>query len=233
MTLRGRDRRAITPQGRGRFPGFDVLDQAPIWDEVTTGVVLARLAPPADLSFFTAVEEGIATALCDLLLAQDREPKIPVVALLDTRLAAGETDGWHFDDMPEDGEAWRRTLAFLNIDARDRHGQPFARLGRHQQAKVVQAVSDAEVWHGLPGKQVWSLWTRYACTAFYSHPWSWNEIGFSGPAYPRGYKNLGLDGSEPWEVDDQNPADPESFARRVEAAHTNHADLIGQAPDDT
>ena len=28
---------------------------------------------------------------------------------------------------------------------------------------------------------VWSLWTRYACTAFYSHPWAWNEIGFGGP----------------------------------------------------
>ena len=27
--------------------------------------------------------------------------------------------------------------------------------------------------------------------AFYSHPWAWNEIGFGGPAYPRGYARLG------------------------------------------
>ena len=27
--------------------------------------------------------------------------------------------------------------------------------------------------------------------AFYSHPWAWNEIGFGGPAYPRGYMRLG------------------------------------------
>ena len=30
------------------------------------------------------------------------------LALIDERLAAGETDGWHYDDMPEDAEAWRR-----------------------------------------------------------------------------------------------------------------------------
>ncbi len=53
---------------------------------------------------------------------------------------------------------------------------------------------------------VWSLWTRYACTAFYSHPLAWNEIGFSGPAYPRGYKNAGVE-AEPFEVT-RRPARP-------------------------
>ena len=54
----------------------------------------------------------------------------------------------------------------------------------------------------MPAARVWSLWTRYAASAFYAHPWAWNEIGFGGPAYPRGYKNLGLDRREPWEVAD-------------------------------
>ncbi|MDQ3430688.1 MAG: gluconate 2-dehydrogenase subunit 3 family protein, partial [Actinomycetota bacterium] len=52
------------------------------------------------------------------------------------------------------------------------------------------------------------LWLRYACTAFYAHPWSWNEIGFGGPAYPRGYKNLGVNRREPWEVADADGGDP-------------------------
>jgi hypothetical protein len=66
-------------------------------------------------------------------------------------------------------------------------------------------------WHGLNASRVWSLWTRYACTAFYSHPWAWNEIGFSGPAFPRGYKNAGLDSREPFEVRDRKPReDPAS-----------------------
>jgi hypothetical protein len=32
---------------------------------------------------------------------------------------------------------------------------------------------------------------RMTLSAFYSHPWAWNEIGFGGPAYPRGYMRLG------------------------------------------
>lgn len=54
---------------------------------------------------------------------------------------------------------------------------------------------------------MWSLWTRYACTAFYAHPYAWNEIGFPGPAYPHGYKNPGLNRREPFEVRDARPSD--------------------------
>ncbi len=62
-------------------------------------------------------------------------------------------------------------------------------------------------WHGLRASHVWSMWTRYACTAFYAHPAAWNEIGFPGPAYPRGYKNAGVGKREPFEVADASPAD--------------------------
>jgi hypothetical protein len=207
------------------------MDEVQRWDPVTTRVVLARLAPGTTLTFFTAAEAAVAQPLVDLLLAQDREPRIPVLALIDARLAAGETDGWHHDDMPVDGDGWRQTLAHLDTDSETAHRSRFADLPARQQAPLVQAVYDADRWHGLPAKQVWSLWTRYACTAFYSHPWAWNEIGFGGPAYPRGYKNLRVDGRERWEVPDHDPDDPVPFADRVEHAHANHAELVGRAPD--
>ena len=57
-----------------------------------------------------------------------------------------------------------------------------------------------------PAGQVWSRGTRCACTALYAHPAAWEEIGFPGPAYPRGYKNIGVDGREPFEVKDARPA---------------------------
>jgi hypothetical protein len=228
--FRAPDQRGVTPQGRGRFPGFDVLDEVHRWDDVTAGVVLARLAPTVDLSFFTLAENGCATALLDLLLGQDGEPRVPVVAMIDARLAAGETDGWHHDDMPPDGEAWRRSLAALDEDADELGGRPFARLDPGDQAALVQRVqdlgSDGKQWHDLPATAVWSLWTRYGCAAFYSHPWAWNEIGFPGPAYPRGYKNTGLDAREGFEVADSADRDPVPFAGRVERAHERHAGLV-------
>jgi hypothetical protein len=231
MPYRSPNQRAVTPQHRGRFPGYDVLDEVDRWDDVTAGVVLARLAPITELSFFTMAENAAAGPLCDLLLGQDGEPRIPVVALIDGRLAIGETDGWHYDDMPEDGQAWRDTLRYLDEDAMAATEHPFCRASVEAQARIVaqvQLLSDSQDdWHGLSAAHVWSLWTRYTSTAFYSHPWAWNEIGFGGPAYPRGYKNRHVGGRERWEVADHDDVDPVPFASRVERARRSHADLTG------
>ena len=172
--------------------------------------MLSRLQPPRELGFFTPAEEATAVALCDQLLGQDQAgPRIPVVAMIDVRLAGMETDGWRYADMPEDGQAWRDTLRYLDADAQAKFSVALAQCPSDDQRAVIQAVQDlgSGDWHGLNAAHVWSLWTRYSCTAFYSHPQAWNEIGFPGPAYPRGYKHVGLDAREPFEVRDAQPAD--------------------------
>ena len=194
----------------GRFPGFDVLDQAPHWDQVTKDLIEARVrtSPPA-VTFFSATERGCAHALLNDLTGQDRDDaQVPVTQMVEARLAAGETDGWRYDDMPEDRQAWRDTLGYLDADARARCGTSFAETGEKDRHRLIKAVQDrsGQDWHGLPAKHVWSLWTRYACTAFYAHPDAWDEMGFSGPAYPRGYKNIGVDKLEPYEVRDADPS---------------------------
>ena len=191
-----------------RFPGFDVMDQAGRWDQETRDLVTSRLSPEPGLKFFGQSETACAAALLNLLTGQRDDPRIPVLEMVDSRLAAGETDGWRYGDMPEDGQAWRGTLAFLDQDSRASCGLPFAEAPEKDQLAVIQAVQDlaSDDWHGLNAAHVWSLWTRYACTALYAHPLAWNEIGFSGPAYPRGYKNPGLDKLEPFEVRDARPS---------------------------
>src|SRR5918912_1271190 len=57
--------------------------------------------------------------------------------------------------------------------------------------------------------RAWQVVMRDVTAAFYSHPWAWNEIGFGGPAYPRGYAAFGsphLGETEDWE-------EPEAFSR--------------------
>jgi hypothetical protein len=212
----------VTPGNKGRFGDFDVLGEVSRWDLVTAGVVLARLDTDPQLSFFDATEEPTVRALLDLLLAQHDEPKVPVTELIDERLLAGLTDGWHFDDMPEDAEAWHRSVAALDEEACAAFGQNFYRLTLGQQGDLVQAVQDADEWHGFKADHLWSLWTRYACTAFYSHPWAWNEMGFGGPAYPRGYKNMGIDARERWECPENDAEDPVPWAERRESARRAH-----------
>ena len=202
-----------------RFPGFDVLDQKDHWDDATRSVVLSRVHALPPIRFFTPEEEAIATALLDRLMGQDDDldpRRIDLVRMVDGRLAENETDGWHYDTMPQDDQAWRDTLAGIDADAAERYGRGFADCSLAEQRELLAAVHgwQPERWHGMPPKQVWSLWTRYAATAFYAHPAAWNEIGFSGPAYPRGYKNRGVDKLEPYEVHDARPDDDPVAERR-------------------
>lgn len=222
----------ITPGQQGRFDGFDVLSEVRRWDLATTGVVLARISPDRELRFFTKDEEPTARALFDLLLGQHEEPKVPVTEMVDVRLKAGEMDGWRYEDMPEDGEAWHKSLADLDDEAFERFGRRFAELDVDDQGGLVQEVQDAKEWRGFNAKHLWSLWTRYACAAFYSHPWAWNEIGFGGPAYPRGYKNIGIDSREASERPERDAKDPLPWASRVEEAKKAHAARVtGRAPE--
>lgn len=201
------------PAVRPRFDRFPTLDSAAHWrdwDPATAGAVLPRLGPPQTVRYLTAEEQSIAAALCDRLLDLDDDCPIPVVAMIDARLAEQETDGWRYQDMPEDGQAWRLSLAGLKADAAHRFQLPFTQLAPEQRDTLIRAVQDlgSTPWHEMPAVHVWSLWTRYACTAFYSHPYAWDEIGFPGPAYPRGYKNIGVDAREGFEVPDARPVDP-------------------------
>ena len=195
------------PRSPERFPGFDALSQSEAWDLVTAEVVLSRLDPFGDLVFFTVGEQATALGLTDQLLDQQEDRRVPVVAMIDGRLGRSQTDGWHYADLPEDAAAWRASLAHLDSDAQHRGGRSFAECDGGEQAAIISAIKELgdKSWHGLPADRVWSLWTRYACTAFYSHPLAWNEMGFNGPAYPRGYKNLGINSLEPFEVRDTQP----------------------------
>jgi hypothetical protein len=194
-----------------RFPGFDVVAQRDHWDPVTAGVVLSRLAPPAALRFFSPHEGATGAALVRQLLDLEDENPVPVIAMIDARLAEQQTDGWRYAGLPADGEAWRQSLTHLDHDAFVRCGRSFADADPADQSKVVDDVQthdDTLDLHGMPASRVWSLWTRYACTAYYSHPFAFAEMGFPGPAYPRGYKNIGIDRREPFEVADAHPIDP-------------------------
>ncbi|MFD1722463.1 gluconate 2-dehydrogenase subunit 3 family protein [Amnibacterium endophyticum] len=190
-----------------RFPGFSAVGQAQHWDEATRKVVLGRLEPPKPIRYLPEELRPAGIALVAQLIDVDQAFAFGLLSSIDARLADNETDGWHYDDMPIDHDAWKRSLAGLDADAEASGGTPFAALPHDAQHDLLEGVrtSQADLWHGMPPARVWNLWTRYVCTAFYAHPSAWDEMGFPGPAYPRGYKNPGLDAREPFEVKDTMP----------------------------
>jgi hypothetical protein len=204
-----RQRNGVTPQMHGRYPDYNVLDQADHWDEVTRQVVLDRVEKVPPIRFFTRGEAETLGAFCDIVLAQDREPRIPVLNFVDAKLWAGKLDGFRFAGMPDDRETWRRSAVGLDAAARQHGVKDFVSASADVQHRVVDAFHKGElrgeVWDELPPGQAFSVLMRAVLSAFYSHPWAWNEIGFPGPAYPRGYKNPGVNSREPFEVADHGP----------------------------
>ena len=195
----------------GRYPDYNVLDQAGHWDEVTRRLVLDRVENVPPLRFFTASEAVTLGAFCDLVLAQDAEPRIPVLNVVDAKLFAGELDGFRYADMPDDRETWRRVARGLDAAARQHGAVDFVDASEPVRERVIEAFADGElrgeVWDDLPPARAWKVVTRAMLSAFYSHPWAWNEIGFGGPAYPRGYARIGAGQRESWEGVESADAD--------------------------
>jgi hypothetical protein len=180
----------------GRYPDYDVLEQASHWDEVTRAMVLARVDDVPPIRFFTAEEAATAAALCDQLTGQDAEPRIPVANFVDEKYFKGELDGYQYYDMPDDRDAWRMVLRGLDETALERFRRAsFAAASWDEQHAIVEDFSQAQLyggtWARLNVKHAFSLVMRAVLSSFYSHPWAWNEIGFGGPAYPRGYSRFG------------------------------------------
>jgi hypothetical protein len=216
-----RQRRGVTPQMIGRYPDYDVFAAEASWDEQTRLVVKQRLSAHGPLRFFTREEESALRAFCDVTTAQDAEPRIPLAEMIDAKFADGKLDGYRYDDMPEDGETWRVVLRGLDEQAREAGAERFAALPAEDQERLVESFSKAELSGGafdeLNVTRAWSVCMRAVLSEFYSHPWAWNEIGFGGPAYPRGYMRLGqgAEGLEPFERPGATDRDP---ARDTESA---------------
>jgi hypothetical protein len=214
-----RQRRGTTPQLIGRYPDFDVLAETGHWDDATRGVVLPRVESPPQIRFFGVAEAATLRAFCDTVTAQDAEPRIPVLELVDEKYAAGRLEGYRYAGMPEDPETWRLAARGLDEAARERGTPSFAAAEAEVRLEICTALSGGElsggVWEQIDPSTTWSVLMRDTLAAFYSHPWAWNEIGFGGPAYPRGYSRLGIGMSEAWEGEEAFELDPvEDVERR-------------------
>ena len=204
-----RQRRGTSPQMLGRYPDYDVLEQADHWDEATRRIVLDRVERVPSIRFFDEREAATLGAFCDVVMAQDDEPRIPVLAMVDEKLYEGRGEGYRHADMPSDPQTWREVARLLDAAAGEAGAESFGAAERDAQLRIVERFSAGELpWEGCPAEKAWAVVMRDILSAFYSHPWAWNEIGFGGPAYPRGYARLGPGQREHWESPPEFELDP-------------------------
>jgi hypothetical protein len=196
----------------GYFPGLSTLAQQEFWDEATRKVVLDRVHHLPPIRFFSEEDADLMRAVLDRIMPQDDrddQHKIPLLNTIDERLFTGRIDGYRYADMPPDGEAYRLGLLAIEAIAQHLYHTAFIALGPTERDEVLKTIHDGHppaaeaIWKRMAVKYYWAMLMQDAVAAYYAHPYAWDEVGFGGPAYPRGYMRQERGQPEPWEVNEQ------------------------------
>jgi hypothetical protein len=206
-----------------RFPGYDVLTKrgTQSWNPQTREVIDARLEiDPEAHGFFEGAAWETLKAVCRRIIPQpaDRPDPAPLAAMVDAKLAMVASEGYRDARMPPMREAWRQGLEALDAEAMMRHGRPFAALEGAEADGLLtaaqQGLLEHPAWAGLSAELFFKQRIIPDIVgAYYAHPVAWNEIGYGGPAAPRGYVRLDFDRRDPWEASEARPGREDAALR--------------------
>jgi hypothetical protein len=207
------------------YPDYDVLAKwnTPSWNDQTRAVVAKRLNNVPPRQFLSELQFATLEAVCDRVMPQpDREPenKVPIAPWIDAKLQQNKTNGTRYPPLPPQRECWKRGMDAIEAEAQARFRRSFHKLDPAEQDILLRAIGKGEVeapdWGKLPPKMFMrkSL-LREIVEVYYAHPAAWSEIGFGGPASPRGYLRLGINRRDPWEGEERpNEVLREAAAKR-------------------
>lgn len=191
-----------------RYPGYRVLDQRGHWDRATRRVVLDRVYNVPPFRHFGPGQQSALEALCARVVPQTHrapEERIPIAPFIDQMARSPVEEGFRFENMPSNRLAWEWGLEGLDQTSKVLFGRPFAEVDGAGQDRVLEEIRGGsppgEIWKKMPAGRWWKyVAVRQIAGVYYAHPYAWDEIGFGGPAYPRGYLALNFGQPEPWEV---------------------------------
>ncbi|MEI5996144.1 gluconate 2-dehydrogenase subunit 3 family protein [Paraburkholderia bengalensis] len=203
------------------YPGYDVLDKrnSPSWDDATRAVIDERIGTADQPAWCNPDQWRTLRALCAVVVPQpDERPRVPLAALVDRKIASDKRDGYRNARLPRLQDAWRIGLAALDDESRRRHRAAFADLDEAARIGMIQALEHGtltgDAWQDMPSKLFFKERVLHdICTTYYSHPSTWSQIGFGGPANPRGYVRMVFNRRDPWEAAEASPGDDAHAAR--------------------
>lgn len=197
-----------------RYPNYNVLDKwsSPDFDDQTREVVRKRLEEIPPVRFFTAHEARTLAAVAERIIPQtDRSEaeKVPIVPWVDEKLYEDKRDGYRYEELPPQREAWRMGLAGVDETARALFdGKSFVELDPLSQDVALRQIerghASGATWTKLPAARFFkSVLLITIARTYYAHPLAWNEIGYNGPSSLRGHVRKWEGGVDPWEAHEE------------------------------
>ncbi|MCA1849627.1 MAG: gluconate 2-dehydrogenase subunit 3 family protein [Acidobacteria bacterium] len=199
---------------RTRYPNYNVLDKwaSPDWDDQTRRAVRERLEEVPPIRFFTEDEARTLAAVAERIIPQpDRgdDEKVPIVPWIDEKLYEDRRNGYRYEELPPQREAWRLGLKGIGETAQALFdGKLFADLDPLSQDVVLTHVergrAPGAAWERMPAARFFtSVLSITIVKVYYAHPLAWNEIGYNGPSSPRGHVRKWEGGVDPWEAQEE------------------------------
>lgn len=168
----------------------------------TRQVLTERLnAPPRQPEFFSADEFALLQTICNRLIPQDdRTEPIDVAGGIDERLTLNKSDGWRYDTMPADADAYKRGLTGMEESAQVLFQRPFSQLSGVEQDNIIGLIktgdAPGDTWRTLPANRFFEELLAEAAENYYSHPLAQEEIGYAGMADLPAWTKIGLNEKE-------------------------------------
>ncbi|GED28515.1 hypothetical protein BAG01nite_46170 [Brevibacillus agri] len=189
-----------------RYPSYDVWEQHQNWDVHTRQVVGARKMPQVAHRYLQQAEALLLQAIVSVLVDDHRlEVLTFVVAHLDDSLASAIGEAQRKVGVPPKKELYRLGLAGVEAESHAGYGTEFGALSAAEQQEVLRQIStgnvkDTEAWSQVAPVDFFKKLLHDTVQAYYSHPLVWSDIGYGGPAYPRGYVRVEKGLTDPWEA---------------------------------
>jgi hypothetical protein len=188
------------------YPSFRVMDEKDAWDDHTQSIVDARLSSPPRYEYLNEQEVDMLSAICPLLV-DDASPDVLsfILGHIDQTLHSSPGESQRKVGVPAGKDLIRQGLQALDKSAASSYSGSFVKLNSEAQKQLLQKLSGnkaepASAWTSVPQQPLFQKLLNLTIESYCSHPKVWSEIGYAGPAYPRGYVRAQLGQLDPWEA---------------------------------
>lgn len=172
----------------------------------TRAVLEARLQKPSASKpeFFDPESFETLKAICSRLIPQEEYEPVDLAGLLDEQLSKNIGNGWRYNDMPPDQEAFQQGIRGIEAYAMEVYKQSFSLLPPQQQDEIIQAVQEENItgkaWLNMPSDLFFEELLSRLCEIYYSHPLAKETIGDVSFADAGGWEKIQLNEKEPQEI---------------------------------
>jgi hypothetical protein len=189
---------------KSHYPSYDVLTEKENWDTVTQQIIFERTNPNRQTYFANEDKELLIAMLPILFPSHLGEVSLDVVTLFENRCANGKVIGYPKGSKYKKSQIIHLGLKNIRKQVYSQYETIFTKLPEELQHKFVEDMQKnigyLNIWQDVNPQLFFKTLLKELISIVYSDPSIWSDIGYGGPAYPRGYYAFGPEQFDSWEA---------------------------------